>query len=758
MRYKKILKVVSLIFVVLFLMLSLPLAVFAGDASSVKKIEESDVYEDLKKMGFDLSKLTKDEKAEHVSLIDFLEYGYDYNGNASEYGLYLYIYNPSGKQIDTSSLYGYKNSVQLQVSLPNGEEKGWAKYRMTLLSASDENGLENVFLKFKVDVPQSFMMKPSKAARHYELADIELIFVGENKAKSYGAGGKWSYTGYQAYHGPDRSSAVSTLRYSANDFLTLELEINPVTWKTKTSDKGEGYQYELFSVYFSVPNSVIREYGDMNDATKGLRAVNGVYSEYKVNGLLTNNKTLYDTVKPYLGKSAESASFGFFTPKMRLMGSSTQSLYSYNASNFLAQMPGVTINPVKYLNSVYNTNYDNFESSSWFSEEFEKLRNELGGFYKLSENKDFYYSVTTEDGDLKNQMASYIDKLSNTNWFTQWLSHGYTYADDPDIATIPMEPIVYVSAKDVSDGYNDEYNAKHLFVSDEDYDNLESYVQSLDTAFESVFLMRYALRDYYISDVYVAQKGSGNDIGFDNGNYYFEKNIFLDFDILSLTWEDEHGGIKVIPVTASPIDHVGTVTKPPQTGIGATLNEWGDTWDKIFDFLSSLSWISILLGVVLLFLLIRLFPNFFRFITAPIRWLFGGIGKLLGFAKEEMRERGRERRAEKRDMRYEERGELRDNRKAMRDDMREMDREYRSEERDNRKAARDYEYDNLKTARDYEYDNRKFERNETGEIRREKRAEKFDIRREERGEAHEIRREIRAEEREKRRMDYYRNR
>ena len=132
--------------VFLILVSSLPLVLFAVDGSNIEDIDTSDVYTDLEKMGFDLSMYPKNKKSDYVSVIDVLEYGYDYHKTFYDYGLYLYIYNPSGKKLDNSFL-SY-NSVELQI-LQGETGLGFSKYNLQLIDASDELGSENVFLKFK---------------------------------------------------------------------------------------------------------------------------------------------------------------------------------------------------------------------------------------------------------------------------------------------------------------------------------------------------------------------------------------------------------------------------------------------------------------------------------------------------------------------------------------------------------------------------------------------------------------------------------
>ena len=138
-------KKIIVVFLLLAIVLSLP--VFSSFAlTSIglfdKSIASSDVLSDLEKMYFDGKKFDKlfyprIPGADYVLLLNFFEYGYNAT-SSKDYGLYLYIYNPSGKFISDSS----KNKIQLSVS----QLDYYYKYSLDLVSRSEDN----LFLKFKV--------------------------------------------------------------------------------------------------------------------------------------------------------------------------------------------------------------------------------------------------------------------------------------------------------------------------------------------------------------------------------------------------------------------------------------------------------------------------------------------------------------------------------------------------------------------------------------------------------------------------------
>ena len=173
--------------------------------------------------------------------------------------------------------------------------------------------------------------------------------------------------------------------------------------------------------------------------------------------------------------------------------------------------------------------------------------------------------------------------------------------------------------------------AKKYFLQESEVPDLKKYVASATLKNETTYMLRFAVRDYYSCDIYLNQS-NGNDYDFKDGNYYFEKTIFHDFDVLSFTWENRYQQRTVIPVSCSPIDIVGTIT-PPSNGNNMNVkNPTGGTKvDKDY------RWIWILLTIIVVLLILNWILSLFGFnladvfrgigklVTAPFRWLNGFV-------------------------------------------------------------------------------------------------------------------------------------
>ncbi len=625
---KKIyIRITSIFLLLLFCLTALPLSIFA-DSVVIEDIETSRIEDDLNRLqaynNLEGKEYYKDTTVDYCEILDFIEYGYNYWGYTDEYSLYLYLYNPSGKEIDVSSV--LKNRIQLRVARVNetvaGGDTEWEKVGLNFLDSTDDF----VIYKFKVDVPRSYM--PADSQRIYEIADIEITFLNE-RLRSVGSGGKWIYTGYMDGRGPEGLP----LSWSSSNLLTVELELHQASWKTETSAKGPGWQQELSSVYFSVPDHIIKDYGDKNDFTKGLVEVKGVYDNYHLNGFFTNDLELNVLFNSYCGKNSYSNDipFGFYTDEHIITVTPLKADidFYFNREKFPIQFNlGTGFTLKNKLDCYYHSflYYGDILSSSELSEQI-YTQIEENKFIKLNGNNGANYNfiVSSDNGDIASQIST-ISTLNKENYsFWDWLNGVPIYKDE---SYSGISPIVSVEKGLLSDvNVYDEKKISELYYIDE---NETSEFRNFVIANENTFLIRFALTDYYCEDIRLCREGAANDVLPGNGNYYFQKDIFLNFDILSLTWENENGVRTVLPVTASPIDIVGSVTPPPLQGIDkffAGIANIGNNIGETVDLLTSLRPIVWIVGLIAIIAIIALFPGLAKAIWIVISAPFKLIGK-----------------------------------------------------------------------------------------------------------------------------------
>lgn len=588
MKNKKIIKLLTLALSIIMLISALPLSIFAEDGSYIENIETSDITMDLTKMLIDMSKFEKDENADYISIVDFLEYGYDYNGDVSRYGLYLYIFNPSGKAID---VYSTRNVVSLQ-AVVDKVGLGFSNYRLVYCDSTDDN----LLYKFKINIPTNYMRKLSKALRRYEIGDIEIKFEGVSH-KSYAVSGAWEYQGYQAFCGVDRTSQYSTLTYKATDLLTLEIDLHSVSWLSDSSDVGYDFKYEVFGAYFSVPDYIIEQYGNANDPTKGLYAIDGVYQKHDINGIITKHYDLYETALEYAGKSCKlyDVPIGFTTHRQNVNGVHLDH-FTYNHSKFFQIFPTDERSRKLYIyDTAFCLSASEIENADYFSKVcFEYLKEYLESLGLNNVYKN--YSIKADSGDMAKQILTFSNANKNNLW--HWLNgRSYLFDEERNIYYDNLQPIVYVTSVDVNfDELGKEAVSDALYIDESYLADLKSYVDSSSNNKKTTFLFRYDIEDYFCGDIKVAVEGSGNDMGFDEGNYYFQKTAYTGLDVLSLTWKNNSGGVKIIPVAATSITNSGIITKPDDLD-----NPLADLFDgaknKWEEFLDSLTPLVIVMGL-----------------------------------------------------------------------------------------------------------------------------------------------------------------
>lgn len=571
-------------------------------ASGAAAMDATYVVDDLNIMGKDITDYPKDAEDDHIEIIEMIEFGYKSNGDFSEYGLYLYLYNPCGQEITDDP----KNVVELSYARNVGSQYVYLKYRMKVLSVSTESGYENVLWKVKLEGVSRIPNEINSALREYRISGIEILRGTDPDATDYHVGGSFTFTGYgKGCH----SNEYSTLRCHRDDFEVVDLELHPVSYFT-TSGNGiyvEGD--EIFGVYFSVPDWVVRKYGNLDDENlRGLEEVSGSYTEVRTNGILTDSADVQKAL--YFNR----ANFYFLT----------------QISN-----PSTTLTYTAYNYPKYKKDVDSWFSSParWYIDCFTnfviKTGNALNGL-SSSEFLSAYYGGGTSGPGISRVDQTYTvsaadsETVTDTISFGQWLKNVFTFKGLSTQESISFDQLVRLKASEIG-SWNDQAISENLLVNEAEADALQSFTVSQSEAGNTVYLMRFAVRDYVttkITEAGTVSDGKYNALSSSSlGNsYFFEKTVFESFDILSLTFRNEKNALSIVPVSASPITVSGGIVTPgtdnPNTKPGDT---GADIWEIVLKVL------AVFLGVVLLLVLINLFPGFFgtlwKIVSAPFRWL-----------------------------------------------------------------------------------------------------------------------------------------
>ena len=290
---KKCFKIFVVLFTLLMLVTSLPIGSFALTADAVgNPMHNTYVCDDLMNMGYNVAEYPVDASDDSISVIKFLEYGFDYHGDQRYYGLYIYLYNPSGKAISING----NNSVQLSFVDYDGKKTTNTKYACEVLSVSNDDTNSNVFIKLYISASRNIAHKINAVYREYYVNSVEFDFGG-NKLKDYATASYWTYQGFQENFGRNETSP-NTLYWTKDVTEVCRTELASANWFSDAwaGTNGE-YMYEMSSVAFTVPSYFIKKYGDpfnQSSKTRGLKSVQGEYYKYVTDGLIISDADFYN--------------------------------------------------------------------------------------------------------------------------------------------------------------------------------------------------------------------------------------------------------------------------------------------------------------------------------------------------------------------------------------------------------------------------------------------------------------------------------
>lgn len=658
----RVIKIICLIFTLIFTVFTFSWYALAGVLTN-NPMKDTSVEDDLSKLGVNTSGYGLDTTADFVSIIDFVEYGYDARGNQQYYGLYIYLYNPCGKEIRGAY-------VQLNYKKHTGDDTGVKKYRLEVVDTNDESvGSKYTLYKLRVKNSDDIAADLPLSVRTYSVSGIEIRYsiTDSSNAVDYDVSGTWIFSGYQENCGrADGDPNTLSCKYEVEE--TIRTELHSANWFSATSDLGPDYRYEVSSVYFNIPNYYINKYGNLNDETSGLYSVQGEYYKYVTNGVLINDERWLGSLNVNLGKNLSGVSGysdcttgsggGFYkvgsvfkptginrydvsydlTYNM-FISKSYNPIYGYNmgSSNILDRLCHVLVPTSGYVDryvsadeflSIYNKNNQRHFSTS----EGLVLNGKIGALGRIP------YDISVDGESLNSSIKSFAESelakpfISELGNILYMLYNKALYVDANGYKDI--RPLVEIEASDISSVFTDESISENLFITVDDVAGLREFYKDMDLN-NHIYLMRFDVNPYYAPEVVVVadkdaltdgplsedEKGSG---------YYFEKAVYHDFDILSFTFKDAKNKVVTVPVSCDPVDIVGSVVPGPG-GIDDPNNPKTEapnvpTGCKLSDYKLPFRILIIVGGLFAFFFVVNLILKAFG---KSISWVFTGIGTLI---------------------------------------------------------------------------------------------------------------------------------
>ena len=453
--------------------------------------------------------------------------------------------------------------------------------------------------------------------RVYKISGIELSV--KSNVTEYPCGQTYTYKGYALGYGSELATS-DTLSCNVDGFVKqLSLDVRSTYYRPKGSNGSANKQDTLHSVYFSVPNAIIDEYGEMT-------AVHATWlNAYTAPIFVSGNRDYYNEFMKVVGQEV-SGDYAFHTNGQgRYWGGFYFAKYShgYNYSGTENDL-----SKLKYAFYAENGDADTYtlpaelligDSKSNKKGWFETYSEKFGGTKVNNRySAELFDKVDSEFTDVnitdKDTFKLTSVTTSQNLWQKMWgTSTSYTN-------TYNMSAIQKVTQDDIDNALSASEFCDDFFIAESDYNDFRDYVKAAKNKKETVYLFRYYQSEYFAVELVEGKYKTGlhmETIGdmtrpvygtyftdTDTNAYLCQMWVQLDFDIIDLTFTKD-GVETVIPVIMSPMDIVADATPPLVT-----------TKDGGF------KWWQILLGIIGLIFIIWLLIKFLPIIVY-------GIGKIL---------------------------------------------------------------------------------------------------------------------------------
>lgn len=612
-----------------------------------------------------------------LQFMTFAEYAYSADSaRRGNYGLYIYLYNPAGIDFLTTAP-GHKIQIAIKHDA-NNKPTDYEKFDLKILSISSAP-FQNRFVKLKVIDHKSgdgkyIADRVNQHYRRYDISGIELIDKNATNATEYGIERSFVYSGFAA--GYDKvASETSTLTCEVKEIDTISLQVNHTYFRTGLSNMGADHQNQLDSVYFAVDERYMIDYGS-------LQRIKAEWYEYRTKPIIvTSHMDAYNAIAERIGLDAGDMNYSLYYNKQYISSGYwlgyyiwewsynpyvsifagdnyseepklyylfyTPSIEEYDPRGEEVEVGGVTSNQLYQYIQNYDKSYESGTllikngtiSADLFTDSVDEARIPLFNELEAGRKNGYYVHDFDVDVDL-HQMPSYgttnPDFMQKVRDFGFWASvfNDLPYLDD---SYTDVPPIYQVSEKDLI-GTNEQIS-KNLLIHIDDVAKFKTYYITEKAAGREVFLFRFATTDYFSAPLTLDGQGGGDDKA-----YIAEETVFLDFDIIQLTF-NKAGEYTVIPVVSNPIDAVSSITPPvyiPDTAI----NQLWDGIKKVFNVDTMPEWldqtlkiIAIVIIVVIAILLIPILIPILRLLFKGLWWFITLPVKAIKFAAKKSRER-----------------------------------------------------------------------------------------------------------------------
>lgn len=515
--------------------------------------DETAIGDDLAALGAEIPAVSV--AGEAVQVIALAEFAFAEDpAECENYALYAYVYDPAGHAYST--LAG-ENVVNMAVSYDtHGEPDGYANLPLVYCSRTDDKTV----WKYRVVDEEGQVLANAQAQdaangkRWYDVAGVQLREVGAAMAQDHKVANTFYYEGYAT--GMSGESALSST-LTVNNEKTVELEVEHAFYRSDDPSGYLGGHYDsLASVYFSIPNEYIEEYGEVY-------AVHAEYLKAITDYIfVTGNSDVYGELSAHVGEDVSGLDLRYGFGAGRTIASTEvliQIMYqhSYNMN--------------KSINGMYWHQTADALSRLYYIFEAEegKAQKRIISTDELTE-----YMLNYSEGKSDLVLGRYARELFTA--IDEEKTPVYLSADD-------TLPITEIGLKDwweslFGPGYSEEeYNVSAIqrvdnaesaeqvqadyYIDTSCYDDFKAYYDA-HSADSAVYVLHFAVDDYYNT---VAANFDNDSLicEMNSDAYLAQEAVYLDFDIIDISMNDGEK-ITVLGVVSDPIDIISPITPPPE--------------------------------------------------------------------------------------------------------------------------------------------------------------------------------------------------
>lgn len=640
---KKIIIPAILFFIAVILIYSMGGSAVAYAAESNLEFDKTYVLDDLEGSAvngvtFDVDDYPYDKDGD-IQLIGFVEYGYSvYQNMQQNYGLYVYLYNPRLLDITDSS-------CKIQIGVGSGSAEDYNKYFLKSISKS-EGVTTNRFIKMKVLNSEELLPDLDPGKRVYNVSGIEIATYGSAEIIEYNVSSWYSFSGYSKGYGTD-PKAESTLVQQTDELETIEITgllDRQTVYRDNIGNPSVTSHNQVNGVYFGLDEEYIDEFGL-------LQRIKAEWYEYRTSPILVlDNQTTYDKFYASRGVSRFNSPCSYSVIKATdqvpsAAGTLITRVYydphftKYDSYYAAGSYEWYYENPIDYMGWVikgdgdimhsyvvpesvlksYRSDYESDFVSSLVTDGSVSYSSHLFNT-NVGEGRKAGYNVYEFDADA--DAFDFTDYGIDTSTYKGWQKFKELFGWKPETESVlqdqsPIEIIDNERYRQLSALSPADF-ARQMLIDESEVDKFKSYCNSELAAGRVVVHFRFACTKYDARKAHIFYEGAPSAVELGSA-FAAQENVFLNFDVLSLTFKNDDGDYRIFPVVNDPIDIISGIVGPEeQPSFEDEAKDWFDElgkkikefFEKSLDLMKIIGIvIAVIVVVIVIVFIIKLFTG-----------------------------------------------------------------------------------------------------------------------------------------------------